>query len=870
MRDSAPTAEVAAADSTAPTVTSIERQTPPSSPTNADTLVWRVTLIEAVCNVDATDFTVSGTTAPLTVMAVATETGVYDLTATGGNLADLDATVTLAFAAGQNIADGANNTLADTAPTQANDNTFALDNTAPTVTITDVPGASTAPFTATFTFSEAVTGFDENDITLGNATASNFTVTNTTVYTARITPTATGTVTVDVAANAAQDAVGNGNTVANRVSSTYTRNNPPTTADNSVSTTEDTEYSFLPSDFPFTDTDALDIFHSLKIVTLPALGTLTLSGKSITMMDLPQTVTAGGTGDLDNQNLKYSPPTNAHGSPLTSFTFKVNDAKDDSAAVHTMTVNVTAVNDAATGKPGITGTATVDEVLTATVGTIADPDGLPAPFLTDTNTSFQWVRVTSGTDADISGETASTYTLVAADEGQTIKVKVSFQDGDGGSVGPLTSDAYPSGATVLPDALAHCNAGNTNELWCATLTVGTIVFESVAYTGYASGTNAYGGLDPNTFTYRTATIGVRVFEYDAGFLYFEIEEDSGTTPTDGLLGSGIFTLEIGTGGDKKSFVINNPGTDKTSTFISPGLSWSAGDTVPVKLVRAPNTAPTSADSTVTATEDTDYSFLPTDFPFTDTDAGAQLSSVKIVSLPATGKGTLTFSSTAITSLPYTVLAAQIGNLKYSPPANENGAALASFTFRVNDGAEDSAMRTMTVNVTAVNDAVTGKPGIAGTARVGEVLTAAVGTIADPDGLPDPFLTDTNTSFQWVRVDSDGSSNPTDISDATAGAYTLVAADEGKKIKVKVSFQDGGGGSEGPLTSDAYPVGRDGAARRFGALQRGEHQRTLVRHPDGGHDCLRRRRSTITGYYGTGPDTYGSIDAKFVHLSHGHN
>ena len=80
---------------------------------------------------------------------------------------------------------------------------------------------SDAPFTATFTFPEAVTGFAVGDITLGNATASSFTVTSTTVYTALVTPTAAGAVTVDVPANAAQDAAGNGNTAATRASSTY-------------------------------------------------------------------------------------------------------------------------------------------------------------------------------------------------------------------------------------------------------------------------------------------------------------------------------------------------------------------------------------------------------------------------------------------------------------------------------------------------------------------------------------------------------------------------------------------------------------------------------------------------------------------------
>ena len=82
-------------------------------------------------------------------------------------------------------------------------------------------------------------------------------------------------------------------------------------------------------------------------------------------------------------------------------------------------------NTAATGKPGITGTAQVGQTLTATVGTSADVDGLPNPFLTDVNTSFQWIRVaTDNTETNIASATASTYTLVAADLGTTIKVKV--------------------------------------------------------------------------------------------------------------------------------------------------------------------------------------------------------------------------------------------------------------------------------------------------------------------------------------------------------------------------------------------------------------------------------------------------------------
>ena len=210
-------------DNTAPMVISIARASPASSPTNADVLVWQVTFSEAVAKVDAADFTVTGTTATLTVAAVdPSSPSQFDVTAEGGDLADLNATVTLAFASDHNIADLAGHELTTTAPTDTNDNTFKLDNMAPTVTITGVPQNSAAAFTATITFTEPVTGFVMADITLTNATASNFTGTDGDAeFTALITPTAEGAVTVDVAANVAQDDAGNGNTAAAQVSSTY-------------------------------------------------------------------------------------------------------------------------------------------------------------------------------------------------------------------------------------------------------------------------------------------------------------------------------------------------------------------------------------------------------------------------------------------------------------------------------------------------------------------------------------------------------------------------------------------------------------------------------------------------------------------------
>ncbi len=105
-----------------------------------------------------------------------------------------------------------------------------------------------------------------------------------------------------------------------------------------------------------------------------------------------------------------------------------------------------------------------------------------------------------------------------------------------------------------------------------------------------------------------------------------------------------------------------------------------------------------------------------------------------------------------------------------------------------------------VTVSANISGATGAPEILGTRQVGKTLRAKLGTIADSDGLPD-FPDD--FSFQWVRVDG---RTETDISGATSDTYTLTAAEEGKKVKVKASFTDDGGSDEGPLKSGAFPSG----------------------------------------------------------------
>lgn len=99
----------------------------------------------------------------------------------------------------------------------------------------------------------------------------------------------------------------------------------------------------------------------------------------------------------------------------------------------------------------------------------------------------------------------------------------------------------------------------------------------------------------------------------------------------------------------------------------------------------------------------------------------------------------------------------------------------------NDGGTTTVESTYTSTVLPLAPENTVVPTITGTEQVGQVLTAHDGTWSgDPD-----------FTYQWERADSDESNNA-DINGATNSTYTLVQADEGKKIRVEVTGTNDGG------------------------------------------------------------------------------
>ena len=112
---------------------------------------------------------------------------------------------------------------------QSNTPTVTEDQTRPTVSIDGPTQPQRGAFWVSIAFSESVEGFEQSDVTVGNGFVRKFTGSGAS-YRAevRITPGYSGTVTVDVGANAAAAADGDGNLAANRYSVEGDQSRPTT------------------------------------------------------------------------------------------------------------------------------------------------------------------------------------------------------------------------------------------------------------------------------------------------------------------------------------------------------------------------------------------------------------------------------------------------------------------------------------------------------------------------------------------------------------------------------------------------------------------------------------------------------------------
>ena len=171
-------------DTTAPTISSIERSNPSGATTESRTLVYRITFSENVTGVGTADFALSSDSTGDTngnnpVTSISGSGSVYyaEVSASTDGTYNLDL-----VSSGHGIADESSNPLANTTPTGADEtytvSTVVTDTTAPTISSierSNPSGATTESRTLVYriTFSENVTGVGTADFALSSDSTGN-------------------------------------------------------------------------------------------------------------------------------------------------------------------------------------------------------------------------------------------------------------------------------------------------------------------------------------------------------------------------------------------------------------------------------------------------------------------------------------------------------------------------------------------------------------------------------------------------------------------------------------------------------------------------------------------------------------------------
>lgn len=233
-------------------------------------------------------------------------------------------------------------------------------------------------------------------------------------------------------------------------------NDAPTTLAKTITIDEDIAFVFTSKDFAFSDVDTADVLNSVKIVTLPTLGTIKLNGVAINA----ETVITKA--DIDAGKLTYISAQDGFGTAYSSFSFSVSDGLADSASA-TITFDVTDTNDAPTN------------ISWASGGNVAENSGLGVIVgqleATDPNTgeTLRFSRVENSkfiiSPTGLVTVAKDAYLDFEKDSTQTIKVKVTDSNG-------LT---YIKDMTInITDVLETAPTLYTNVLYATKGTVTTL------------------------------------------------------------------------------------------------------------------------------------------------------------------------------------------------------------------------------------------------------------------------------------------------------------------------------------------------------------------------------------------------------------
>ena len=418
----------------------------------------------------------------------------------------------------------------------------------------------------------------------------------------------------------------------------------------------------------------------------------------------------------------------------------------------TYNVGTTPANTRATGRPTIGGTPQVGHTLTVDTSGISDANGLEHVSYTYL---YQWIR----NNAEIAGQTGTTYTLTDADEGKTIKVKVSFTDdahyAESRISAPTEAVAPPPNTPATGDPIID----GTPQVR-RTLTVDTWAIEDAD------------GMENAVFRYQWfATKSSTTYEYagETDSTYKLVPADEGHT----------FHVEVSFTDDRgNSETLTSPATEAVAAAAPNSEPTGLPAVNGTPRVGETLTADTSAIDDPDGLENViyEYQWVRTRTVIDDVTGTSNILSIEIPG--------------------------ETGQTYKLAPADEGSTFQVKVSFTDDADYEQTLTSEATVAVAPPpNTEPTGLPAVTGTPQVGETLTADTSAIDDADG-----LTNATFEYQWLHNQSVLDDNTgtyyyinVEVPGETGSTYELAPADKGRTFAVRVSFTDDRGHSES-LTS----------------------------------------------------------------------
>ncbi len=413
-------------------------------------------------------------------------------------------------------------------------------------------------------------------------------------------------------------------------------NNPPTSTDKYLTTPFETDFIFSVTDIPFSDTDAGDVLSVLRINTLPLDGILYMDNNTSGNHTPGEDVVASqeiNIADITSSKFRFMPDIGFSGT--VSFNFEVSDGMDFSSGNYIMNINVSGTANAAPTASDNTVTTNYGEDYVFAESEFGYSDAELDPFSELKITSlpaFGTVYLDSNTSGEYeAGEELATGIGISATTIQNGKLAYEpaagysgmfafvFEVSDGTS---YSSASYQMTINVLANVPPSSQDVNLNTNYQTLYTFSTSDF---AYFD----TETWQTLSAISFE-NMASNGLLFLDYNLSGTYSGAGEDiialQSISISDISAGYLCYMPNVGFSGIDNLFFYVSDGTDFSTTaniaFMNVGV--------------AANTPPTSADFWKTTNFETELVFAETDFPFTDTDAGATFTSVIFNTLPANG------------------------------------------------------------------------------------------------------------------------------------------------------------------------------------------------------------------------------------------